>query len=80
MSTADHATHGLSDRIRALGGTSPRQSHLNALAAEVDGLQQRLADAEARLRGEDDGTAAEAPARIQVPAPMARAGDVYTHG
>jgi hypothetical protein len=80
MSTDDHATHGLSTRIRALGGTSPRQSHLNALAAEVDGLQQRLLDAEARivhlLAGEDT----EAPLAEHPPTPVPRAGDVYTHG
>lgn len=83
MTTDDHATHVLSARIRALYGTRPRRGLLDALAAEVDNLQRRLDDAQARL-AEDDGTEAEAHAPVQAPKSTAptSAGDggVYTHG
>lgn len=69
MTTADHDAHVLSNRIRALHGTRPRQGLVDAIAAEVDNLQRRLDDAEARIARllEDDGTTAEAPARVQAP-------------
>lgn len=41
MTTDDHATHALSARIRALYGTSPRKSLLDALAAEAENLERR---------------------------------------
>lgn len=84
MTTDDHATHGLSTRIRALFGTRPSKGLLGALAAEVDALQRRLEVAEARIARmlEDDGTEAEAPAEVHAPVPPSIPGDgaVYTHG
>jgi hypothetical protein len=83
MTTDDHATHALSVRIRALYGTVPRRSLLDALAAEVDTLQRRLADAEARVASllEDDGTEAAARAQVEAPVPAPSGdGKVFTHG
>lgn len=86
MTTADHATHALSARIRALHGNgSPRKSLLDALAAEAENLQRRLDDADVRIALilEDDGTEAEAPAQVQAPTqapPSAVIGTVFTHG
>jgi len=86
--TADHATHALSARIRALYGTSPSEGLLGALAAEADNLQRRLEVAEERIAHmlEDDGTEAEAPAQVQEPMrepmrePSTGNGQVFTHG
>jgi hypothetical protein len=84
MTTDDHATHALSARIRALYGTSPSKGLLDALAFEAENLERRLDDAKARIAGmlEDDGTEAEAPARVQPPAsaPSSSVGGVFTHG
>ncbi len=81
MTTADHATHALHTRIRALHGTRPTMGLLDALAAEAENLQRRLEDAEARML-EDDGTEAEARAEVRSPMPEpvpVPTGDVQFH-
>lgn len=86
MTTTEHATHALSARIRALAGTRPRKSLIDALAVEAVNLERRLAEAQARIAHllEDDGTEAEAPARVQAPVTTTPSslgdGKVYTHG
>lgn len=86
MTGPDHATHALSARIRALAGTRPRKSLIDALAVEAVNLERRLAEAQARIAHllEDDGTEAEAPAKVQAPvttpAPSTGHGKVFTHG
>lgn len=86
MTTADHATHRLAARIRALHDTEPSQGLLDALAVEAENLQRRLDAANAQIAHmlEDDGTEAEALAPVQAPrrAPRPRHGDsmIFTHG